>query len=80
MTKSGVSHFSFIHNIFSSPLVYTRIINIFLPSSLLGIVASKSGVRGCGTKKAPLSVQSPQKHLDLGSSGQIEGNLFSLTA
>ena len=31
------------------------------------------------TKEAPLSVQSPRKHLDLGSSGEIQGNLCSLT-
>lgn len=41
-------------------------------------MASKSGVRGRGTKEAPLSVQSPRKRLDLGSSGEIQGNLCSL--
>ena len=41
-------------------------------------MASKSGVRGRGTKEAPLSVQSLRKRLDLGSSGEIQGNLCSL--
>ncbi|XP_073238272.1 uncharacterized protein [Porites lutea] len=45
-------------------------------AGLLGIVASKSGVRGRGTKEAPLSVQSPRKRLDLGSSGEIQDPFY----
>lgn len=39
-------------------------------------MASKSGVRGRGTKEAPLSVQSPRKRLDLGSSGEIQDPFY----
>ncbi|KAM7424902.1 hypothetical protein ABFA07_023600 [Porites harrisoni] len=46
-------------------------------AGLLGIiVASKSGVRGRGTKEAPLIVQSPRKRLDLGSSGEIQDPFY----
>ncbi|XP_068692308.1 uncharacterized protein [Montipora foliosa] len=42
-------------------------------AGLLGIAATKAGVRGRGTKNAPLSVQSPRsKRLHLGSSGEIQ--------
>ena len=77
VTKSWVSHFSFIllTYLFFPLSLYTYHKHISPPSTLLGYVASKSGVHGSGTKKAPLSVQSPWKHLDLGSSGEFQGNL-----
>lgn len=48
--------------------------HVFSFFSLLGVVPAETGVHECGTKKAPLSLQSPQsKHLHLTSSREIQG-------